>query len=79
MTDEFQVVSDELRSKRVANIGISPATQALIDGKTILVPGDFKSGRYFNTLRRNGMRLRQHRTEEGMVLWAEKIEPADAE
>lgn len=70
---EFEIVSDDLRASTEGRGNLSEATLALLDGKTIKVSQEFKSGRFTNTLRRRGFKLRQRKMGDGLVLWAEPL------
>ena len=76
MNKPFEIVDDKLRIPEPGARGrgrVSELTQALMDGKTVMVPRDSKSGHHSTTLKARGYRLRQHQRAEGLVLWAEKI------
>jgi hypothetical protein len=79
MAKQFEIVSDELRAAPSGARGRgrkSEVTLALLDGKTVLLPdGKAGGGGYATTLKHAGFRLRQTQRPEGLVLWAEPIEP----
>lgn len=78
---EFEIAPDEWREGERAQNAPSPLVQALIDGKTVIVKnGKHNTGGISNTLRKRGLRLRQHTRPEGLVVWAEPIpEPTNGD
>lgn len=66
---DFKVVTDDYRRSRYG-----PLTQALIDGRTVLLPPGKTVANVFQTLRRNGFGLRQRKHPDGLVIWAERME-----
>jgi hypothetical protein len=65
---EFKIVTNDYRASR-----LGPLASALIDGKTVLVPERTGTAGLYQTLKRRGFRLRQHKHADGMVLWAEPL------
>ena len=64
---KFEIVPEARRESK-----LGPLAKALLAGNTILVPlGSHTAGAY-STLKRHGYKLRQHRSDDGLVLWAEK-------
>lgn len=53
----------------------SQLTQDLLDGKTKIVPFGTNPENFRRTLRSHGYRLRSYEGEQGIVMWAEEIEP----
>ena len=48
-------------------------TARVIAGKTILMPLGWLPGGLNGHLRKKGYKLRQHRTPEGLLIWADKL------
>ena len=69
---EFKVVTDDYRGTRFGLL-----TQTLMDGKTILVSDRTSVGTLYQTLKRHGFRVRQHKRPDGIVLWAERLNGED--
>lgn len=67
---EFKIVGIERRGSNR-----SPLTEALMAGNTVLLPlGNRSVGAYAGTLKRRGFKVHQHQAEDGLVVWAEKID-----
>lgn len=76
---KFKIAPDEWRTEKGHSTNTpNETTQAVIDGKTVLLlDPKANTGGMSNTLRNRGLRLRQHRRPEGLVVWAEPIEPSN--
>ena len=76
MARDFEIVDDERRRPGRRS---SPLLDALRAGKTVFVPGGNRValGGFYSHLKRQGyaMRVRTEHDPEGLLVWADKVEP----
>ena len=72
MDKEYKIVGIERRQSNR-----SPIVEALMSGRTLLMPHGTAFSGYGTTLKRNGYRLHSHQASDGVVLWADPPEKSD--